>query len=136
MIDFDAQANLTTGLGFDPDEQDSIAPVLQGEKTLNYSLHIMTDKFDCGSLIAEGQLLPDFIKPFSYNLKRLNRLSIEGLISSLEHFKSGDKRTLRELFPESVTYKTPSFFSILKFKFLCHKERIKSISKKTIIEEP
>ena len=34
MIDFDAQANLTTGLGFDPDEQDSIAPVLQGEKTV------------------------------------------------------------------------------------------------------
>ncbi|HSX13210.1 MAG TPA: ParA family protein [Chlamydiales bacterium] len=34
LIDFDAQANLTTGLGFDPDEQDSIAPILQGEKTL------------------------------------------------------------------------------------------------------
>ena len=35
LIDFDAQANLTTGLGFDPDEQDSIAPVLQGEKSVN-----------------------------------------------------------------------------------------------------
>src|SRR3990167_92621 len=34
LIDFDAQANLTTGLGFDPDEQDSMAPVLQGEKQL------------------------------------------------------------------------------------------------------
>lgn len=34
LIDFDAQANLTTGLGFDPDEQDSLAPVLQGEKPL------------------------------------------------------------------------------------------------------
>jgi chromosome partitioning protein len=34
LIDFDAQANLTTGLGFDPDEQDSMAPVLQGEKIL------------------------------------------------------------------------------------------------------
>ncbi|NGX49777.1 MAG: Sporulation initiation inhibitor protein Soj, partial [Candidatus Anoxychlamydiales bacterium] len=32
LIDFDAQANLTTGLGFDPDEQDSMAVVLQGEK--------------------------------------------------------------------------------------------------------
>lgn len=30
LIDFDSQANLTTGLGFDPDEQDSAAPVLQG----------------------------------------------------------------------------------------------------------
>lgn len=35
LIDFDAQANLTTGLGFDPDEQDSMAPVLQGEKNLS-----------------------------------------------------------------------------------------------------
>ncbi len=35
LIDFDAQANLTTGLGFDPDEQDSMAPILQGEKTID-----------------------------------------------------------------------------------------------------
>jgi chromosome partitioning protein len=35
LIDFDAQANLTTGLGFDPDENDSMAAVLQGNKTLN-----------------------------------------------------------------------------------------------------
>jgi chromosome partitioning protein len=32
LIDFDAQANLTTGLGFDPDENDSMAAVLQGTK--------------------------------------------------------------------------------------------------------
>lgn len=35
LIDFDAQANLTTGLGFDPDENDSMATVLQGNKNLN-----------------------------------------------------------------------------------------------------
>jgi chromosome partitioning protein len=35
LIDFDAQANLTTGLGFDPDEQDSMATVLQGEKPID-----------------------------------------------------------------------------------------------------
>ncbi|MCP5468894.1 MAG: ParA family protein [Chlamydiales bacterium] len=34
LIDLDAQANLTAGLGFDPDELDSLAPVLQGEKSL------------------------------------------------------------------------------------------------------
>lgn len=34
LIDFDAQANLTAGLGFDPDENDSMAPVLQGNKAL------------------------------------------------------------------------------------------------------
>lgn len=35
LVDFDAQANLTTGLGFDPDESDSMAAVLQGKKTLD-----------------------------------------------------------------------------------------------------
>lgn len=35
VIDFDAQANLTTGLGFDPDHYDSLAPVLQKEKTVS-----------------------------------------------------------------------------------------------------
>lgn len=35
LIDFDAQANLTTGLGRDPDAQDSLAPVLQGEKPIH-----------------------------------------------------------------------------------------------------
>ncbi len=35
LIDFDAQANLTTGLGFDPDENDSLAPVLQHKKSLS-----------------------------------------------------------------------------------------------------
>ena len=35
LIDFDAQANLTTGLGFDPDENDSMAAVLQGQKAFD-----------------------------------------------------------------------------------------------------
>jgi len=35
LIDFDAQANLTAGLGFDPDQHDSLAPVLQGIKQLH-----------------------------------------------------------------------------------------------------
>ncbi len=34
LIDFDAQANLTTGLGFDPDENDSMAQVLLGNKAI------------------------------------------------------------------------------------------------------
>jgi chromosome partitioning protein len=32
LLDFDPQGNLTTGLGYDPDAQDSMAPVLQGQK--------------------------------------------------------------------------------------------------------
>ena len=35
LVDFDAQANLTTGLGFDPDEFDSLASVLHGKKSLS-----------------------------------------------------------------------------------------------------
>lgn len=34
VIDFDSQANLTTGLGFDPDVYDSLAPVLQDQKQI------------------------------------------------------------------------------------------------------
>ena len=34
LIDFDAQANLTTGLGLDPDAQDSMASVLQGTRNV------------------------------------------------------------------------------------------------------
>ena len=34
LVDFDSQANLTTGLGFDPDTNDSLASVLQGKKEL------------------------------------------------------------------------------------------------------
>ena len=32
LVDFDAQANLTAGLGYDPDSHESLAPVLQGTK--------------------------------------------------------------------------------------------------------
>jgi chromosome partitioning protein len=35
LVDFDAQANLTTGLGLDPDEHDSMAQVLQKKKKLS-----------------------------------------------------------------------------------------------------
>ncbi len=34
LVDSDAQANLTVGLGYDPDAQDSLAPVLQGTKRI------------------------------------------------------------------------------------------------------
>lgn len=35
LVDFDAQANLTLGLGFDPDSLDSMAVVLQGTKEID-----------------------------------------------------------------------------------------------------
>ncbi len=35
LVDFDSQANLTLGLGFDPDSCDSLAPVFLGEKNVS-----------------------------------------------------------------------------------------------------
>lgn len=34
LVDFDAQANLSTGIGFSSDETDTMVPVLQGEKEI------------------------------------------------------------------------------------------------------
>jgi chromosome partitioning protein len=44
VIDFDAQANLTLGLGLDPDSLDSMAPVLQGTKKLHEVIQKTTVK--------------------------------------------------------------------------------------------
>jgi len=49
LIDFDAQANLTAGLGLDPDEHDSLAPVLQGNK--NFSDVIRTTSIEKMDLV-------------------------------------------------------------------------------------
>ncbi len=85
LIDFDAQANLSTGLGFDPDEQDSIAPVLQGEKTLDEvildtcipNMHIIPadtwlERVEVsGSLAADRyshERLKDILKNLSYDI--------------------------------------------------------------------
>ena len=84
LIDFDAQANLTTGLGFDPDESDSMAAVLQGKKSLTDVIKpTMIPKLDIvpadtwlervevtGSLAADRyshERLRDIIKDASYD---------------------------------------------------------------------
>ncbi|ANH78605.1 ParA family protein [Candidatus Chlamydia sanziniae] len=43
LIDFDAQANLTSGLGLDPDCYDSLAVVLQGDKTIQEVIRSIQD---------------------------------------------------------------------------------------------
>lgn len=85
LIDFDAQANLTAGLGFDPDENDSLAPVLQGSKTLQkVILKTNIPNLDLipadtwlervevtGALAADRyshERLRDLIKPLKYDL--------------------------------------------------------------------
>lgn len=85
LIDFDAQANLTSGLGFDPDEQDSMAPVLQGEKNIGEvilktvfpNLHIVPadtwlERVEVtGALAADRyshERLKEILKPLDYDI--------------------------------------------------------------------
>jgi len=84
LIDFDAQANLTTGLGFDPDASDSMAPVLQQTKGIDEviletcipNLHLIPadtwlERIEVtGSLAADRyshERLRDFVTPLSYD---------------------------------------------------------------------
>ncbi len=85
IIDFDAQANLTSGFGFDPDENDSMAQVLQGQKTCKQVIKpTCIDRLDLipadtwlerieltGSLAADRyshERLRDVIKELHYDL--------------------------------------------------------------------
>lgn len=85
LIDFDAQANLTTGLGFDPDENESLAPVLQGTKEIQeviINTHIPNldlipadtwlERVEVtGSLAADRyshEKLRDLLTPLSYDI--------------------------------------------------------------------
>lgn len=85
LIDFDAQANLTAGLGLDPDANDSLAPVLQGEKSIqDVILKTAVKNMDLipgdtwlervevtGNLAADRyshERLRDLIKPLDYDI--------------------------------------------------------------------
>lgn len=85
LIDFDAQANLTTGLGFDPDENESLAPVLQDTKEIHeviISTHIPNldlipadtwlERVEVtGSLAADRyshEKLRDLLTPLAYDI--------------------------------------------------------------------
>lgn len=85
LIDFDAQANLTTGLGFDPDEHDSLAAVLQGSKKIHeVILHTSVEGLDLipadtwlervetTDKLAQDRYsherLKDLIKPLNYDV--------------------------------------------------------------------
>lgn len=85
LIDFDAQANLTTGLGFDPDEHDSMASVLQGTKdvkdviksTCQSNLHLVPadtwlERVEVTGVLAADRYsherLRDIIAPLKYDV--------------------------------------------------------------------
>jgi chromosome partitioning protein len=84
LIDLDAQANLTSGLGYDPDAQDSMAPVLQGTKAIEeVILHTSVPNLDLipadtwlervevtGALAADRyshERLKEILKPLKYD---------------------------------------------------------------------
>lgn len=77
LVDFDAQANLTAGLGYDPDELDSLAPVLQGtreitsviQKTEIKHLHLIPADTWLERIEVSGPLAAD-----RYSHERLARL--------------------------------------------------------------
>ena len=85
LIDFDAQANLTTGLGFDPDEQDSLAPVLLGKKEISQviletgikNMHLIPadtwlERVEVSGSLASDRYsherLKNILKPLNYDL--------------------------------------------------------------------
>ncbi|OGN64239.1 MAG: chromosome partitioning protein ParA [Chlamydiae bacterium RIFCSPHIGHO2_12_FULL_49_9] len=91
LIDLDAQANLTTGLGFDPDEQDSMAPVLQGEKTIQEVI--------LGTCIPNMDIVPADTW--------LERVEVSGSLAADRYSHERLKEILRNLSYDVVLIDTP-----------------------------
>lgn len=91
LIDFDSQANLTNGLGFDPDNQDSLAPALQGEKDI--------DEVILNTPVSKLDLIP----ADSY----LERIEVTGNLASDRYSHEKLKTLLKELTYDYVLIDTP-----------------------------
>lgn len=91
LIDFDAQANLSAGLGFDPDEHDSLAPVLQGTKTVEEVIQKTDDP------------LLDLIPADTW----LERVEVTGALAADRYSHERLKGILRDLPYDYVLIDTP-----------------------------
>lgn len=91
MIDFDAQANLTAGLGLDPDEHDSLATVLQGTKSLDQVIRKTEDPH------------MDLIPADTW----LERVEVTGSLAADRYSHEKLKHTLMELDYDYVIIDTP-----------------------------
>jgi len=91
LIDFDAQANLTTGLGYDPDAQDSLAPVLQGSKRLQEVIV---------STCVEGL---DLVPADTW----LERIEVTGPLASDRYSHERLKQTLKDVCYDTIIIDTP-----------------------------
>lgn len=91
LIDFDAQANLTMGLGFDPDSVDSLAEVLQGKRPI----HEVIQKTSVKNL--------DLIPADTW----LERIEVTGSLASDRYSHERLKRLLEDIDYDFVLIDTP-----------------------------
>ncbi len=91
LIDFDAQANLTAGLGLDPDEHDSLAPVLQGQK----EIHEVIKSTDIEGL--------DLVPADTW----LERVEVSGALASDRYSHERLKSILKDIDYDCVLIDTP-----------------------------
>lgn len=91
MVDFDAQANLTAGLGFDPDNYDSLAAVLQENKQIDEVI-IHTDHAGLDLIPADTWL---------------ERVEITGILASDRYSHEKLKKILEPLDYDIVIIDTP-----------------------------
>src|SRR5579863_2383329 len=91
LIDFDSQANLTTGLGFDPDEQDSLAPVLQGNRSIQEVI--------VSTSIERLDLIPADTW--------LERVEVTGVLAADRYSHERLKALLKDLFHDYIIIDTP-----------------------------
>ncbi|ANG66022.1 ParA family protein [Chlamydia gallinacea] len=81
LIDFDAQANLTSGLGLDPDCYDSLAVVLQGEKNIHEVIRPIENTLD---LIPADTWLERIEVSGNLAADRYSHERLKTILSSLE----------------------------------------------------
>ena len=91
LIDFDAQANLTAGLGFDPDNHDSLASVLQGEKNIE-DVILKTDNLNLDLIAADTWL---------------ERVEVSGSLASDRYSHEKLKKVLKPLNYDVIMIDTP-----------------------------
>ncbi len=81
LIDLDAQANLTIGLGFDPDEIEHTIADLIDAKANNYNYLVDKEKF---ILNSEGvDIIPSDIRLSSIEIKLLNVMNRESILKNI-----------------------------------------------------
>ena len=93
LIDFDAQANLTAGLGFDPDEHDSLAEVLLETKKI--------EEVTLKTKIANLDLIPADTW--------LERVEVSGSLASDRYSHERLKKILKPLKYDYILIDTPPF---------------------------